>query len=178
MGSPSGKHAETIGLEETKSLGIGRLMIPLVTSNLTIATSMMVTGMVLVDIGRSFGVPVGIAGQIQTAAFGMTVAFALFMGVLSVRFAHKALLTVGLLCVGLSALGSFVAPDFTMMLIAYSIGGIGFGMVGPMTNAIIGQHLPVEKSGSAMGLNIGGQTMAAITAGSIVGLIGDWRLCF
>ena len=159
-------------------MAIGRLLITLVISNLTIVSSIMITSLLLVDIGRSFGVPVGIAGQIQTAAFAMTVAVALLMGALSVRFPHKLLLIFGLLTIVISALGSSVAPNFITILIFYSLSGIGYGMVGPMTNAIIGEHIPVEKRGSAIGWNIGGQAMAAISVGTVVGVIGDWRLCF
>lgn len=165
-------------LEEAESPTIWRLMIPLVIANLTMTSAMMITGMLLVDIGHSFGVPVGIAGQIQTAAFAMTVAFALLMGVLSVRFSHKTLLMIGLLCAAVSALGSALAQNFITMLLVYSMCGISYGMVAPMTNAIIGENLPVEKRGSAMGWNIGGQGLAALCAASVVGLVGDWRLCF
>lgn len=49
-------------------------MVPsLAISNLPAATPMMIVSLLLVDIARSFGVPVGVAGQIQTAFFAVTV---------------------------------------------------------------------------------------------------------
>ena len=135
--------------------------------------------LLLIDIGNTFNVPVGVMGQINTPYSIVAVIFALLMGILSVRFEHKSLLLTGLLFIGISALGCLLAPDFNMMLVSYSLSGIGWAMVSPMTIALIGDHVPIEKRTNTVGLVIAAGALsyligAPITA-SVAGL-GGWRL--
>jgi len=135
--------------------------------------------LLLIDIGKTFNVSVGVMGQINTPYSIVAVIFALLMGILSVRFEHKSLLLTGLLFIGISALGCWLASDFNVMLVSYSLSGLGWAMVSPMTVALIGDNLPVEKRTNAVGLVIAAGALsyligAPITA-SIAGL-GGWRL--
>ncbi len=124
----------------------GKLILPsLVISNFAIQLPPIVVGLLLVDIAHTFGQPVGITGQIRTLAMVLGVIFALLMGVLSVRFKHKSLLVMGLLLKSIAALGCSFASNFAIMLVSYSMSGVGAAMVGPMTTTLIGEHFPVEK---------------------------------
>jgi len=158
----------------------GRLFLPsLAFSYFASGPLGVLVALLLIDIGNTFNVPVGVMGQINTPYSIVAVIFALLMGILSVRFEHKSLLLTGLLFIGISALGCLLAPDFNMMLVSYSLSGIGWAMVSPMTIALIGDHFPVEKRTNTVGLVIAAGALsyligAPITA-SVAGL-GGWRL--
>jgi predicted MFS family arabinose efflux permease len=118
----------------------GRLTLPaLVVSRFAIEVPGILTGLLLIDIGLTFGYSVGVAGQIRTICSIVAVFFALLMGILSVRFKHKLLLMTGLLLVSISALACSFASSFNVMLLSYSISGLGMAMVSPMAFALVGE---------------------------------------
>jgi len=135
--------------------------------------------LLLIDIGKTFNVPVGIMGQINTPYSIVAVIFALLMGVLSVRFEHKSLLLIGLLFICISALGCLLAPDFSVMLVSYSLSGLGWAMVSPMAFALIGEHFPGKKRTNAIGWIIAGGALSYVIGAPIIASIADlggWRL--
>lgn len=132
----------------------------------------------LIDMGNTFHVEVGVMGQVNTAASITAVAFGLLMGFLSVRFKHKPLLLLGLLCMSISALGCFLAPDFTTILMSYALSGVGLAMVLPMTITLVGEHFSLEKRAGAVGWIIAGGSLSYVIGGPIaalVGGLGGWR---
>ena len=159
-----------------------RLVLPsLVISNFATMPPTIVTGLLLIDIGLTFGCPVGVMGQIGTASYIMAVISALLVGALSVRFRHKSLLLIGLLFFGISALGCSFAPNFNMMLILYSVVGLGMAMVWPMTMTLVAEHLPLDKRTSGIGWLGAGQSVAYVVGAPAIGFIaglGGWRLGF
>ncbi len=71
----------------------GRMVLPsLVLSRFATVPPGVLTGLLLIDIGESFGQAVGVAGQIRTAANLVGVASALLISALSLRFKPKSLL--------------------------------------------------------------------------------------
>jgi predicted MFS family arabinose efflux permease len=83
--------------------------------------------------------------------------------------------------VGAASIGSAVASDFTTLLIVRFVGGI-FGAFGPAsTMAAIGDLVPSQRRGSAMGwlnLGFGLAAVAGVPAvGVLAGLFG-WRWAF
>jgi len=135
--------------------------------------------LLLIDIGNTFSVSVGVMGQINTPYSIVAVIFALLMGILSVRFEHKSLLLIGLLFIGISALGCLLAPDFNVMLVSYSLNGLGWAMVSPMCITLIGENLPIEKRTGAIGWVIASGALSYLVGAPIIASIaglGDWRL--
>lgn len=135
-------------------------------------------GLLLVDIASTFHVSVGAMGQISTISSVVAVIFGLFMGILSVRFKHKSLLMVGLLCVSISALGCFLAPTLSLMQAFYSLSGVGTAMVFPMTLTLIGEHFPLEKRANAVGWIMAAASLSYIVGAPAIGFIADiggWR---
>jgi len=157
----------------------GRLFLPSLTlSNFATGPIGVLTGLLLIDISVTFGCSVGVMGQITTGYYIAAVIFGLFMGVLSVRFRHKSLLMVGLVFTSVSALGCYLASDFNLMLMAYSLSGVGMAMVWPMTISLTGEHLPLEKRGNAIGWIVAGGALSYVIGAPIIGFIarlGDWR---
>ncbi|MFX0097903.1 MAG: MFS transporter [Candidatus Hodarchaeota archaeon] len=135
--------------------------------------------LLLIDIALTFEVSLGVMGQISTLSSVVSVIFALVMGILSVRFRHKSLLIIGLLCVGVSALGCFLASNFSLMVISYSLSGVGTAMVFPMAFTLVGEHLLVERRGSAVGWIIAAGSLSFLIGAPVISRISDvggWRL--
>lgn len=132
----------------------------------------------LIDIGNTFNVSVGVMGQINTPYSVVAFVFALFMGILSVRFKHKSLLLIGLLLTGISALGCLLAPDFNVILVSYSLSGLGWAMVSPMCITLIGENFPLEKRSNAIGWIVAGGALSYVIGAPVIALIGGfggWR---
>jgi len=170
---------DNLGHAEEKS-SPGRLFLP------SLAFSYFATGplgvlisLLLIDIGETFGVSEGVMGQINTLYSIVAVVFALLMGILSLRFKHKSLLLTGLLFISISALGCLVAPNFILMIVSYSISGLGWAMVSPMCVTLIGEYFSLEKRASAVGWIIAGGALSFVIGAPIIASIaslGGWRL--
>ena len=140
-----------------KSHSSKRLILPaLVLSRGATHPPLAVTSLLLIDIGLTFGCPVGLAGQIGTVSSAIAIIFALLMGILSVRFKHRSLLITGLLLYSVSALGCSISPSFAALLLSYSLSGLGRAMVNPMANTLIGETLPLEQRSKAIGWTLAG----------------------
>lgn len=130
----------------------GRLILPsLVMSRFALQPSTLLVGLLLLDIGSTFGLPVGVAGQLRTAASVVGVVSSLLMGALSIRYRHKSLLMGGLLVFIISSVGCSLSMNFAMMLVFNSLAGLGTAMVAPMTVALVAEHLPLERRSGAIG---------------------------
>jgi DHA1 family inner membrane transport protein len=178
MMMPKGKE-DGLSVDE-KQRSVGGLFVPsLVISYFATSPIGILTGLFLLRISESFGVSKGVMGQINAVSSVVAVVFALLMGILSVRFKHKMLLLAGLLSLSISAISCYVAWDFYSMFLLYSLSGIGIAMVSPMTIALIGEHLALEKRARAVGLVIAGGSLAYLVGAPIMGVIagfGGWRL--
>jgi DHA1 family inner membrane transport protein len=138
-----------------------RLTLPsLVLSRFALQPGSLLISLLLIDIGGTFGLPVGVVGQLRTAASVVGVVFALLMGALSIRYRHKSLLMVGLLIVIVSSIGNALSTTFSMMLIFNSLAAIGAAMSAPMTVALVAELLPLERRSGAIGWVIAGQSLA------------------
>jgi predicted MFS family arabinose efflux permease len=138
-------------------------------------------GILLLDIGNTFGYPIGVTGQIFTAARIVGVVSALLLGMFTVRYRSKTLLIVGLLAFMVFSVSCFLAPSFNIMLVSFSLSGLGLAIVMPMSMSLVGEHLPAEKRASAIGLISAFTAVPGLFFGPLIGLvvkIGGWRLAF
>ncbi len=157
------------------------LLLSLVISRFATQPPAILTGLLLIDIGLAFGCSVGIIGQIRTLSAVVTVVFALLMGVLSSRFNHKSLLMLGLVFYCISAIGCGFASSFNVMLVAYSLSGLGLAMVAPMANTLVATYFPLEKRPSVIGLILAGAALSFVIGAPTIGIIDGlwgWRIAF
>lgn len=134
--------------------------------------------LLLTDIAKTFGVPVGTAATISSISSLVGVGVGLLMAILSVRFKHKPLLLIGVLCISLAALGSYLAPSLLLMQTLYSLNGVGSVMVGAMALTLIGEIYPLEERGKAVGWIVASGFLAFTVGAPMTGLlasIGNWR---
>lgn len=161
------------------SISSKKLLIPaLFVANSVIFIPQLINNVLLIEIGASFDIEVGLAGQMGSAVSVVSIICALLMGIISVRYSYKTLLFIGLGFLGIAAFGSFLAPSFWILLIMYAFTGISIAMVQPMSHALVGQHFSVATRPHVMGiLTVAGAT-AYLLGSPLLGFIGDWRLAF
>ena len=159
-----------------------RLVIPaLILSRGATQPPVAVTGLLLIDIGLTFGHPVGVIGQIRTLSSVIAIIFSLLMGILSIRFKHRSLLITGLTFYSVSALCCSLSPTFTALLLSYSLTGIGRAMVNPMAGALVGERLPYERRSKAFGWIFAGMAISYLVTAPVTGYLaglGGWRFAF
>ena len=102
------------------------------------------------EIAAIFQVSEGVASQLATINYAGEFVFALLMGVLAVRFRYKPLIMAGVLFVIVSAIGSFLAPDFVSMEIFFAMEGIGTVIFGVMSLTLFGDVFPPKKRAKAV----------------------------
>jgi len=76
---------------------------------------------------------------------------AIAMGALSVRFRPKTLLLAGLLFLGLSSLGSGLAPNVGSLFALYALTGVGVSMVEPMVSTLVADNYPLGERSKVLG---------------------------
>jgi predicted MFS family arabinose efflux permease len=132
--------------DQEKTSNDGRMVLPTLSlTQFIMATPRVLTGLLLVDIGRTFNRPVGVTGQIQTLAAIIAILVALAVSALSVKYNPRDLLMLGVGLLLISALGCSFANSFLMLLLFYSINGLGTPLVGPMANTLIAEYFPEEE---------------------------------
>jgi len=110
-----------------------------------------------------------------------TTSFIVVAGKLGDILGQKRLLLVGLLVFAIGSLICGIAPSLWILILGRTVQGIGASFMLALTLALVGEIVPAERTGSAMGLI--GTTSAVGTAlgpslgGFLIGTIG-WRSVF
>ena len=172
---------EDQGFTEEKSSSGGFVLLSLITSAYATYPSVVLTSLLLLDIGLTFGCPLGVMTQIRTLSSIVAFVAALLMSVMSVRFTHKSLLLAGLLCLSVSALGSGSAVNLNTMFMFYAITGLGTAMVEPNISTLVAEYFPLEKRSKVIGWVWCGGSLSYIIGSYVIGFIagfGGWRLAF
>jgi EmrB/QacA subfamily drug resistance transporter len=132
-------------------------------------------------LGRDFHVQTSDLAWIFTLYLLVTIVSIAFASTLADRYGRR---PVYLACISLFALGSIVAivaPDYTIFLIARAIQALGAGGIFPVATAVIGDVVPSQRRGAALGAVAATWGLAAIvgpTAGGIVTHFLSWRWIF
>jgi DHA1 family inner membrane transport protein len=132
----------------------------------------------LVDIAATFETPVGVAGQLGTAGFLVTILTAALVGVAASRWTYKTLLLVCMGCLGISGVGASLAPSFAILLVMYALSGITTGMSMSLSMALIGRYYPVSERPKRSSYASIGYVVPGIVLPPLFSVMGDWRLAF
>jgi predicted MFS family arabinose efflux permease len=135
----------------------------------------LVAGVLLIEIGATFGLPVGVANQLNATHSLLSLLTALAMGVLSIKFGMELLLFAGLGLALVSAAGSCLSPSFQILFVLYSLNGIAYSLVYPMSVALVGELFPQEKRATALSRIFAVPPIITVFGSPFVGYIGDWR---
>ena len=156
------------------------ILATLMLSAATTSIPLMLSGLLLIDIGETFNTPIGVTGQMRTLSYIISIFFALITSILSVRYDHKLLLQLGLASYILSAIGCNLAPNFSTMIAAFSLTGVGYAFTITMTFTMT-RLLSQERRGEAIGLIIAGSSASYALGALIVPIlqnVGGWRVSF
>ncbi len=132
----------------------------------------------MVNVASTLNVTVGTASQILTISSFVGLIAGFIMGFLTLRFKHNSLFLLGATFFGVGALGWFFAPDFASLLFFSFFFGIGSAMTSIVVFALIGDFLPLEKKGIAVGLTMASAFAANLIVPqvtSIITNIAGWR---
>jgi predicted MFS family arabinose efflux permease len=143
----------------------------------------MISGIFLPEVAMAFfgssdPAFIAITSQIVTVAMVASVIFGILLGILTVKFDHKKLLVLGVLCISFGALGCSLAPNFVFLQIFYAIEGIGTTVAGVMVMVLVGERLALNKRPQATGWIISGSSISGIVGTLVVSFFfntGNWR---
>ena len=163
-----------------KASSKGKFFLPALTfSNFATSTLGILIALFLLEMSKTFGVNRGMMGQANTIASIVSVVFALIMGILSIRFTDRILILAGMFSYSVAAIGCYFAWNFNSILIFYSLNGLAQAMIGPMTNALIGDNVAAEKQASAIAWTVAAGSLAILIGAPIMGFLssfGGWRI--
>jgi len=140
-----------------------------------------VSSLLLIEMANTFDKSLGVMGQLRTISSLTGIIVALLLGFMSVKYRYKSLLLTGMTLVIISSIGFLISSSFTMIMIFYSLLGIGTSMVRPMNNTLLGQHIPVEKRASYFGYLMGAAAFAYLVGSPTIAYISDlggWQLTY
>jgi predicted MFS family arabinose efflux permease len=78
-----------------------------------------------------------------------------------------------------AAVGCYLAWSLNAVLIFYSVNGVAQAMIGPMTNALVGDNVALEKRASAIGRINAAGSLAFVIGAPVMGFLsgfGGWRV--
>jgi DHA1 family inner membrane transport protein len=175
-----GEYLTNIGTDFIKNPG--KMLLPsLVISRFATMPPGILTGLLLLDIGETFGYTVGVTGQIITGASIIGVISAIMISVLSLRFTPKFLLVGGLILLVVSTVGCIFAPTFSVLIIIYALTGMAGSFVGPMAFTLVADNFSPQERANALSWIIAGMSGAYLIGSPIIGYISGfvgWRGSF
>lgn len=129
----------------------------------------------LVDIaimffGSASNYNVSSASSLITISNFVSLFVGLLIGALSLKIKYKILLLIGLLCITIGSLGCFLAPNFLALTFFYPLDGAGTVIIGAMAYTLVGEHLPINKRGKAVGYIMAGSPTSGLFGSAIIWL--------
>ena len=129
---------------------------------------------VLPSYARSFGVGYDAVGLLISGfSFARLVADP-FVGRFIDRHGERAMTTLGAVWVGVSSVAAGLAPNFTLLLVFRSIGGVGSALFFAALLSFLLRTIPPERSGRVMGVYFGAFNLGFIAGGPLGGVIARW----
>jgi len=139
---------------------------------------MLITSLLIVEIGLSFDLPVGIASQVRSISNSVSIIVSLLMGFLSVRFNSKSLLLLGVVTHCVVAFCCPLTPSFIAFAACYALAGVGLATLQPQSVALVGHYFSVEERPKKIGYLIAGLASTMVVGSPLLGYIDDWRSSF
>ena len=141
----------------------------------------LITALLLIEIAQTYSIPLGVAGQLSSAVSIASVFTGLLMSFLAIKYSYKTLMLVGLTFYVASFIGSYLAPDFTILLVTFSLIGIAVAMVNPMASALVGNLLSSDRRVKIISWFFAGMALCVLFGSPcvtyIAGAVG-WRASF
>ncbi|MFD6587432.1 MFS transporter [Streptomyces anulatus] len=147
----------------------------------TVVTSEMLPVGLLTPMGRSLGVPEGVAGLTLTITGLVAALSAPALVPLLGRADRRTALCVLVAVLVVGNLGAAWAPDYGTMVVARVLVGIGMGGVWAVAAGLAVRLVPAKSAGAATSLVFSGIAVASVLgvpAGTYLGALAGWRAAF
>ncbi|MFK0188196.1 MFS transporter [Streptomyces rubiginosohelvolus] len=147
----------------------------------TVVTSEMLPVGLLTPMGRSLGVPEGVAGLTLTITGLVAALSAPALVPLLGRADRRTALCVLVAVLVVGNLGAAWAPDFATMVVARALVGVGMGGVWAVAAGLAVRLVPAKSAGTATSLVFSGIAVASVLgvpAGTYLGDLAGWRAAF
>jgi predicted MFS family arabinose efflux permease len=132
----------------------------------------------VIEIAADLGISVSLVGIAITSAWLLSAASGLVIGPVAVRYGQRRTIIFGLACIALSAIGTALAPTYSILIASRIIGGVGASVAAGVTLAIAVEHFTGDRR--RMALSIVSSAMAvAVMAGLLmltsISSLAGWR---
>ena len=130
---------------------------------------------------QTTGIPSGKGGLLITAYalyYGLT---APLFGPLSDKVGRKRMIVTGFTAFSVATFCTGLTVDFEMLLLFRGLTGLSGAMVMPSVFALVGDKVPYQSRGKAMGMIMGamvGSTVLGVPIGAFLSEIGNWQWTF
>jgi predicted MFS family arabinose efflux permease len=167
---------------QTTEKTVNRFFVPsLFLSQFSVMSPSILSGLLLIEIASTFNTSVGIAAQVRTTSSTISMIFAVFMGVLSVKVKHRTLMLAGASLLLISSVICPISPSFIIFALAYSLVGFSSAFLGPIGMSLVGENLSAEKRGQAISWIISGAALTYLIGAPVISRLSDyggWRFSF
>lgn len=129
---------------------------------------------VLPNYARSFGVGYDAIGLLISGfSFARLIADP-FVGRFIDRYGERAMTTVGAVVVGVSSIAAGLAPNFPLLVVFRSVGGIGSALFFAALLSFLLRTIPPHRSGRVMSVYYGSFNVGFMAGGPLGGLVASW----
>ena len=129
---------------------------------------------VLPNYARSFGVGYDAIGLLISGFSFARLAADPFVGRFIDRYGERAMTTVGAVVVGISSVAAGLAPNFPLLVVFRSVGGIGSALFFAALLSFLLRTIPPQRSGRVMSVYYGSFNVGFMAGGPLGGLVANW----
>lgn len=142
--------------------------------------ALVVLNPLLPDVASDLGISVATAGQLRTVSGLAAGLAALTAGLWATRVGLRELLLGGVATLALGSLVSAVAPDFTVLVVAQALAGLGIGISYSAAVAATAEWSNAADRSRVLAIALLGPPLAWIVGMPLVGIVGEisWRLAW
>ena len=157
-----------------------RRLLPLVLATMASQALLVVLAPTIVEVGREFGVSVGVVGQSRSVLAGASILYSLAIVPFLDRLGIRPLLSWGAVLAIMGSAGTALAPSLTIFLSTPALIGVGFACLLSADFAGVAKF-PREEQAWAMGYVVGANALAWIVVNPLAGVLTDalsWRTAY
>ena len=141
---------------------------------LIISSQFLIMAPVLPRIGEALSIPEELFGTLVSGYAISLALFALIAGPISDRFGRRAILRIGTLWIAAGLLLHLVAWDYTSLLVLRIVTGAGSGFMSGAVVAYLGDAMPYEERGRALGWVLSGMPAGMVLGVPLGTVLAGW----